>query len=96
MDTYQTIISKRDTRSFLERSVPEEAIRRIVQAGRMAGSSKNTQPCRFIVVDDPKVKEEFAKCGDFSAWIPQAPLVIVVATLGGTRAEFDAGAQRRT
>jgi nitroreductase len=91
MDTYKTIITKRDTRSFLDQPIPEETIRRIVQAGRMAGSSKNTQPCRFVVIDHHAVKEEFAKCGDFSAWIPQAPLVIAVATIGGTRAEFDAG-----
>ncbi|HEX5478140.1 MAG TPA: nitroreductase family protein [Dehalococcoidia bacterium] len=91
MDTYRTIISKRDTRAFLDQRVPEETVRRIVQAGRMAGSSKNTQPCRFIVIDDPKVRDEFAKCGDFATWIPGAPLVIAVAALGGTRPEFDAG-----
>jgi len=28
----------------------EEALRRVLQAGRMAGSAKNTQPCRFIVL----------------------------------------------
>lgn len=91
MDTYRTIITKRDTRAFTPDAVPEETIRRIVQAGRMAGSSKNTQPCRFIIIDDQRVKEEFAKCGDFATWIPQAPLVVAVAAVGGTRPEFDAG-----
>ncbi len=91
MGTYRTIVTKRDTRAFLDRPVPEETRRRILQAGRMAGSSKNAQPCRFIVIDDQKVKEEFAKCGDFAAWIPTAPLVIAVALGGGTRNEFDAG-----
>jgi nitroreductase len=92
MDTYKTIISKRDTRAFLETPVPDETVRRIVQAGRMAGSSKNSQPCRFIIIDDAKVKEEVAKCGDFAAWIPTAPLLVaVVLTDQGTRQEFDAG-----
>ncbi len=53
MEPYKTIISKRDTRVFTEQRVPEDLVRRIVQAGRMAGSSKNTQPCRFVVIDDP-------------------------------------------
>ena len=83
--------TKRDTRAFLEKAVPEETVRRIVQAGRMAGSSKNTQPCRFVIIDDQRVKEEFAKCGDFATWIPQAPLVVAIAVIGGTRPEFDAG-----
>jgi len=92
MDVYKTIISKRDTRAFLDTPVPDDALRRILQAGRMAGSSKNVQPCRFIVIDDPAVKEEIAKCGDFAAWIPTAPLLIAVAVSAqSTRGEYDAG-----
>lgn len=92
MDTYRTIVSKRDTRSFLDEPVPEDALRRILQAGRMAGSSKNVQPCRFIVIDDQHVKGEIAKCGDFAAWIPTAPLVIAIAVSAqSTRGEYDAG-----
>ena len=92
MATYKTIITKRDTRSFTEQAVPENAVRRIVQAGRMAGSSKNVQPCRFIIIDDQKTKEEVAKCGNFAAWIPSTPLLVAVAlTDAGTRSEFDAG-----
>jgi nitroreductase len=92
MDTYRTIVSKRDTRSFLEKPVPDETLRRIVQAGRMAGSSKNVQPCRFIVIDEARIKEEVAKCGDFAGWIPTAPLLIAVAVSAqSTRGEYDAG-----
>jgi nitroreductase len=92
MDAYKTIISKRDTRAFLETPVPDEMLHRILQAGRMAGSSKNVQPCRFIVIDDAAVKAEVAKCGDFAAWIPTAPLLIAVAVSAqSTRGEYDAG-----
>ena len=92
MDLYRTIISKRDTRAFLETPVPDDALRRILQAGRMAGSSKNVQPCRFIVIDDQAVKEEIARCGDFAAWTPTAPLLIAVAVSAqSTRGEYDAG-----
>lgn len=90
--TYKTIISKRDTRSFTGEQVPEEVVRRIVQAGRMAGSSKNTQPCRFVIIDDRAQREAIAGCGDFAAWLPDAPLAIAIAlTEAGTRQEFDAG-----
>ena len=92
MDTYKTIVSKRDTRSFTEQQIADDVVRRIVQAGRMAGSSKNVQPCRFIIIDDPEQKTAIAKCGDFAAWIPTAPLIVAVAlTDVGTRSEFDAG-----
>jgi nitroreductase len=92
MDTYNTIVSKRDTRSFTEQPVPEETLRRILQAGRMAGSSKNSQPCRFVVIDDAAGKAEIAKCGDFAQWIPTAPLLVAVAVPDeAPRNEFDAG-----
>ena len=92
METYKTIIGKRDTRAFTEQAVPDDAVRRILQAGRMAGSSKNSQPCRFIVIDDAQVKVDIAKCGDFATWIPSTPLLIALAVPEeAPRNEFDAG-----
>ena len=92
METYKAIISKRDTRVFTEQPISEESLHRILQAGRMAGSSKNSQPCRFVVIDHPAQKEAIAKCGDFAAWIPSSPLLIAVAVPEeAPRNEFDAG-----
>lgn len=92
MDAYRAIISKRDTRSFTEQAPDDDAVHRILQAGRMAGSSKNVQPCRFIVISDPQKKVDIAKCGDFAAWIPTAPLLIAIGVSAqSTRGEFDAG-----
>jgi len=92
MSTYKTIVTKRDTRSFTDQRIAPETVRRIVQAGRMAGSSKNSQPCRFVVIQDAAGKDAIAKCGDFAAWIPTAPLLVAVAlTDQGTRGSFDAG-----
>jgi nitroreductase len=92
LDAYRAIVTKRDTRAFVQTPVPREVVRRVLQAGRMAGSSKNVQACRFIVIDDQRVKDEIAKCGDFAAWLPAVPLAIaVVVSERDTRAEFDAG-----
>jgi nitroreductase len=88
--TYDVIRTKRDTRAYADRPIPEPALRRILQAGRMAGSSKNTQPVRFVVLRDQGRKAELAACGDFSAHMPSAPVVVAVVLLpdGGP---FDAG-----
>ncbi|MEX2237617.1 MAG: nitroreductase family protein [Dehalococcoidia bacterium] len=90
MDAHQAIVSKRDTRTFTDEKLEEDSLRRVLQAGRMAGSSKNRQPIRFIVVRDRARKEELAKCGDFSQWIPTAPVNIAVVLPEDAR-EFDAG-----
>jgi nitroreductase len=90
MDAYKALVTKRDTRSYADGKVDEGVLRRILQAGRMAGSAKNTQPCRFVVLQDRARKEELAKCGDFSAWIPNAAVNVAVVHPDEAR-DFDAG-----
>jgi nitroreductase len=90
MDALKAIVSKRDSRSFTEEPVDEEVLERVLQAGRMAGSAKNTQPCRFVVVTDSANKEALAACGQFSAWIPQAPVNVAIVIPEDGR-DFDAG-----
>lgn len=51
-----TIRDRRSTREYLDQPVSKEAIRRIVEAGRLAPSGANRQPWHFVVIDDPKVK----------------------------------------
>lgn len=90
MDTYKCIVSKRDNRSYADKTIPEETVTRILQAGRMAGSSKNSQPCRFLVLETEARKKDLAECGQFAAHIPSAPVVVAVVLVpdGGA---FDAG-----
>jgi nitroreductase len=90
MDAYTCIRTKRDSRAYTDQPIPEESLQRILQAGRMAGSSKNTQAWRFVVLRDAARKSELAACGQFAQHIPSAPVVIaVVLSPGG--GEFDAG-----
>ncbi len=90
MDAYRVIVTKRDTRAYAPRPIPEDAMRRILQAGRMAGSAKNLQPCRFVVVREQARKEELATCGQFAAYIPTAAALVAVVLPEDGR-EFDAG-----
>jgi nitroreductase len=90
MDIYKAIISKRDTRAYLDKPIPDEALHRILNAGRMAGSSKNSQPCRFIVMRDRANIERLASAGDFTAAMRTAPLVIAILLEEGWR-PFDVG-----
>ena len=90
MDAYACIRSKRDSRAYAARPIPEEALQRILRAGRMAGSSKNSQPCRYVVLRDAKRREQVASCGQFSKPVLAAPLAIAVVLAPGGGA-FDAG-----
>lgn len=90
MDAYKAIITKRDTRAYTEQPIPDDVLERIVQAGRMAGSSKNTQPIRLVVVRNLDWLKEIAECGTFSQPLlgAQAGIAVCAAPDGS---DFDAG-----
>ncbi len=90
MDVYTCIRTKRDTRAYDSRHIAEDALQRILQAGRMAGSAKNLQPCRFVVLQDEARKKELSTCGQFATHIVTAPVVVAVVVPQDGR-EFDAG-----
>ncbi len=52
MDAFLAIASKRDERRYADRPVAEEDVLRILDAGRLSGSSRNTQKWQFVVVSD--------------------------------------------
>jgi nitroreductase len=92
MDAYEAIVNKRDRRDYQDKPIPQDVLRRILQAGRMAGSSSNTQPLRFIVLQDPKgeVRQKLAGAGAGTGPLVKAPLGIVIALKRGSR-DFDVG-----
>ncbi len=90
MDAYACIRTKRDSRAYADKPIPEETLGRILQAGRMAGSSKNTEPWRFVVLRDAQRKSELAACGQFAQHVPSAPLAIAIVLVPGGGG-FDAG-----
>jgi nitroreductase len=93
MDAYQTIISVRAVRQFdLTKPIGDATLHRILQAGRMSGSSKDTQPWWFIVVTDREMLEALSKCGNFAQHIAGAALAIaIVFDPQFYRGEFDSG-----
>src|SRR6266511_2114090 len=83
MDTYLAVASKRDWRSYADRRVPPEVERRILDAGRLAGSATNRQPWIFVVVETPEAKERVAQTVYAHDNVLTASLVIALATERG-------------
>jgi nitroreductase len=52
METWDAITSRRNVRQFSDRLIAEDALDRILEAGRRAPSSRNWQPWDFVVVTD--------------------------------------------
>ena len=90
MDAYKAILTKRDTRSYTAEPIADEVLMRLLKAGRMAGSAKNRQPVRFVLIVDKANMAEIATCGDFSQPLGPATAAIAVC-LAPDESEFDAG-----
>ena len=89
MDAYRALVDKRDQRAFLPRSIPQDALRRILQAARMTGSSKNREPNRLVVVRERERLAALAATSRFARWLADSAVTIVIVQT--ERHEFDAG-----
>lgn len=90
MEAYECIVSKRDTRAYLEQPIEEDKLGKVLQAGRMAGSSKNTQPVRLVLLRGRERLEEVAACAKFAQHLPSAAAGIAICC-PSTGSDFDAG-----
>ncbi len=91
MDAYLAVASKREVRDYAARPIEPAAERRILEAGRVAGSSRNRQARRFVVLRDPELREQAAEAVFNPANIRAAALVVAVVIGQKGPTDFDAG-----
>ena len=91
MDAFLAVASKREVRRYADRPIPDDVQRRILEAGRVAGSSKNRQPWRFVVLSDREAVERAAEAVWAADNVLGAALVIGLIVRGKGPVSFDAG-----
>jgi nitroreductase len=79
MDVFEAVRTVLAVRHYQSKPVPADAVRRILEAGRLTGSSMNGQPWHFIVVEDRDTLAKLGALAKSGPYIAQAPLAIVVA-----------------
>jgi nitroreductase len=81
VDVFLAIASKRDQRDYADTPIPEEVVRRILDAGRLSGNSANKQQWEFVVVET--AQQSLAE----TVWEPHNVLgaKLVVAICGGAQ-----------
>jgi nitroreductase len=60
MDLYKVLQDRRSIRKYKPDPVPEEKLKRILEAARLAPSWSNKQCWKFIIVRDPEKKKQLA------------------------------------
>lgn len=61
MDALTCIETRRSIRKYQDKKVPHEVIEAIVKEASYAPSWKNSQVVRYVVVENPELKEKIAK-----------------------------------
>ena len=72
----------RQIRQYHPDLVPDEVLRQVLEVARWTGSSRNTQPWHFIVLDDPEQRRRLARVRDAINWVADAPLAIALVLDG--------------
>jgi nitroreductase len=77
MEVSEAILKRVSIRNFKPDPVEKEKIVKVLESGRRAPSWGNTQPWRFIVIQDKAKREELAKACGGQPTVGAAPVVIV-------------------
>lgn len=80
-DLYNLIRTKRAVRNFTSEPLPEDAVRMILNAGRLSGSSKNTQPWHFIAIRSRETLTALSTCGTYAGHMAGAAMGVALVTL---------------
>jgi nitroreductase len=83
LDTFLAIASRRETRDYADRSIPDDVVRRILDAGRLSGSARNRQPWRFLLVEDETVRTRLAEAVFEPTNVQGARLVVAIVGRSG-------------
>jgi len=80
----EILVQRQSERGYCDKPVEPEKLARCLEAARMAPSACNAQPWKFIVVDDPQLKDKVAGYTTSGPLVPmnhfsrQAPILVVI------------------
>ena len=81
MDTFEAIATKLDVKEFApNKRVPGETKRKVLEAARLTGSSRNLQHWRFILIEDRANLKKLADDSTSGKWVEGADFAIVILT----------------
>ncbi len=81
MEFSELVKLRQSDRKYLDRPVEEEKLRQCLETARLSPSASNAQPWRFVVVDDPELKNAVAESVvsmGMNKFAAQAPVIVAL------------------
>ena len=72
---------RQSVRSYSGKAVEEEKLMQCIETARLSPSANNSQPWRFVVVDEPELRDRIADAAagmGMNKFVRQAPVIIAV------------------
>jgi len=81
MEVREAIEKRRSVRAYEDRPIPEEKLKRVLEAARLAPSASNRQPWKFVVVRDVESRKKLGRAAGDQSFVGEAPVVIAAVAL---------------
>ncbi|HWF71788.1 MAG TPA: nitroreductase family protein [Solirubrobacteraceae bacterium] len=78
METWDAIRARRNVRSYEDRTIPDDELDRILEAGRRAPSANNSQPWDFVVVTGREELVALSRVWQGARHVAQSAATIVI------------------
>ena len=76
MSLLDLIFGRRSIRRYRSEPIPDDVLKNILEAGRLAPSADNAQPWHFVVITEPEIKEKLSR-GRWNRFIKDSAATIV-------------------
>lgn len=81
MDFYELVERRQSDRHYSNKPVEREVIEKCLRAASFAPSDHNTQPWKFVVVDDPDLTQKVGAAAagfGMNKWTSKSPVIVAV------------------
>lgn len=81
-DALEAVRTVRQVRQYIDGDVTDEQLNTILEIARWTGSSRNTQPWRFVVIRDKETLAKLAALRENITWVANGALAIALVSPG--------------
>lgn len=81
-DALETVRKVRQVRQYIDGDVSDEQLNALLEIARWTGSSRNTQPWRFVVVRDKAMLKQLSDLRENITWVADGALAIALVSPG--------------
>jgi len=78
MTIEEIICERRSIRKYSKKPVSETLVMKVLEAGRWAPSSDNSQPWEFIIIENQVTRNQLSKLSFWGQFLAQAPVAIAI------------------